>query len=199
MSVSEPKQARGRPRKMTDDELRDMAMHAYWCADPADLSINTICERADISKPSLYRVFGSEDGLMRAALDAYAQTVLSDIFAILQSGQNLRQILDELMDFACLDERMKRGCLYYKMRMSKHRLGPLTRERVDEIDAAGKAAYERFFEARRKAGDYKGPMSPSMGAHYLGEQVALAIAQRAFGDDPARIRQMLSLALSVLH
>ena len=36
------------------------------------------------------------------------------------------------------------------------------------------------------------------GAKYLAEQIALAITQRASGEDPAGIRQMLDLALSVL-
>jgi AcrR family transcriptional regulator len=33
---------------------------------------------AGISKPSLYREFGSEDGLTRAVLDRYAERVLSE-------------------------------------------------------------------------------------------------------------------------
>jgi AcrR family transcriptional regulator len=61
-------------------------MTAYWQSDPADVSVNAICQMAGISKPSLYREFGSEDGLTRAVLDSYAERVLSDVFAILQAG-----------------------------------------------------------------------------------------------------------------
>ena len=35
---------------------------------------------------------------------------------------------------------MGTGCLFYKMRAGKHRLGPLPRARVKTIDAAGQAA-----------------------------------------------------------
>ena len=52
-----------------------------------------------MSKPSLYREFGSEDGLTRATLDRYATQVLSDVFAILQAGKGLRATLDALIDF----------------------------------------------------------------------------------------------------
>ena len=182
---------------MNADKVRDVAMTAYWQSDPADVSVNAICQMAGISKPSLYRAFGSEDGLMRAVLDSYAERVLSSVFAILHGGRGLRDTLDALIDFAAADPRMETGCLFYKMRAGKHRLGPETRARVEEIDAAAQAAYAAFLQAARDAGDWPGGLSVEAGATYLGEQLALAITQRASGEDPARIREMMSLALSV--
>ncbi len=172
-------------------------MDAYWRDDPADVSVNAICRLAGVSKPSLYREFGNEDGLTRATLDHYAEQVLSDVFAILQAGRGLRWTLSALIDFACDDPRMETGCLFYKMRNGKHRLGPQTRARVDELDTGAREAYASFLQARRKAGEWtKGP-TVEAGARYLSEQVALAITQRASGEDPAQVRDSLSLALSV--
>ena len=91
----------------------------------------------------------------------------------------------------------KNGCLLYKMRSGKHRLGPDTRARVEEIDTAGQAAYAAFLQAARAAGEWPDGLSVEAGAKYLGEQIALAITQRASGEDTARIREMLTLALSV--
>ncbi|MFZ1681003.1 MAG: TetR/AcrR family transcriptional regulator [Rhizobiaceae bacterium] len=182
---------------MSAEKVLDVAMTAYWHGDPADVSLNEICQRAGVSKPSVYREFGSEDGLMRSALDSYAATVLSDVFAILQGGKGLRETLQALIDFASNDPRMETGCLFYKMRAGKHRLGPQTRARVEEFDAVGQSAYAAFLQARRDAGDWRGGLPVAEGAKYLGEQFALAITQRASGEDPGRIRQMLALALSV--
>lgn len=182
---------------MNNDDVLDVAMNAYWQGDPADVSVNAICLMAGISKPSLYREFGSEDGLTCAVLDRYAERVLSDMLVLLQSGRGLRETLDALIDFASDDPRMETGCLFYKMRAGKHRLGPKTRARVDEIDAAAQAAYAGFLQSCRDAGDGLGGLPVAAGAKYLGEQIALAITQRAGGEDPARIREMLALALSV--
>jgi AcrR family transcriptional regulator len=182
---------------MNSEEVLDIAMTAYWQSDPADVSVNTICQMAGISKPSLYREFGNEDGLSRAALDRYAEQVLSEIFVILQGGMGLRETLDGLIDFACNDPRMETGCLYYKMRAGKHRLGPETRARVEEINATAQAAYVAFLKSRRDAGEWPKGLSIEAGATYLGEQIALAITQRASGEDQARIREMMALALSV--
>lgn len=197
MSDDEPKLARGRPRTMNAEKVLDVAMTAYWQSDPADVSVNAICQMAGISKPSLYREFGSEDGLSRAALDRYAERVLSAVFAILHSGKGLHDTLAALTDFAAADPRMETGCLFYKMRAGKHRLGPTTRARVEEIDATAQAAYAAFLQSRCDAGDWPDGLSAEAGAKYLGEQIALAITQRASGEDPERIREMLNLALSV--
>jgi AcrR family transcriptional regulator len=197
MDQNDPKPARGRPRTMNADTVLDIAMTAYWQTDPADVSVNAICQMAGISKPSLYREFGSEDGLMRAALDSYAERVLSEMFTILHAGRGLGETFDALVDFASADPRMETGCLFYKMRAGRHRLGPETRARVDEIDAAAQAAYASFLRSARDAGEWPDGPSVEAGAKYLGEQIALAITQRASGEDKARIREMLGLALSV--
>ncbi len=197
MSEADPKPTRGRPKTMNAEQVLDVAMKAYWHSDPADVSVNAICQMAGISKPSLYREFGSEDGLSRAAIDRYAEQVLSEMFVILNSATGLRQTLDALIDFACDDPRLETGCLFYKMRSGKYRLGPDTRARVEEIDTAGQAAYAAFLHAARDAGDWPDGLSVEAGAKYLGEQIALAITQRASGEDKARIREMLTLALSV--
>jgi AcrR family transcriptional regulator len=197
MSDDDPRPARGRPRTMNAGQVLDVAMTAYWQSDPADVSVNAICQLARISKPSLYREFGSEDGLTRAVLDSYAERVLSAVFAILHSGKGLQATLAALIDFASADPRMETGCLFYKMRAGKHRLGPETRARVEEIDATAQAAYAAFLQAARDAGEWPDGLSVEAGAKYLSEQIALAITQRASGEDPERIREMLTLALSV--
>lgn len=198
MTESDPKPTRGRPRTTDAGALLDVAVAAYWKGDPADVSVNAICQMAGVSKPSLYRAFGSEDGLTLAALDSYAERVLSDVFATLQGGRGLRRTLAALIEFACADPRMDTGCLFYKMRAGRHRLGPRTRARVEELDRAARGAYAAFLQACRDAGDWTGSLPVDAAAGYLNEQVALAITLRASGEDPARIRDMLGLALSVL-
>jgi AcrR family transcriptional regulator len=182
---------------MDTEKVLDIAMTAYWQTDPADVSVNAITQMAGISKPSLYRAFGSEDGLSRAVLDRYAEQILSELFTILQGGAGLWDTLNALIDFASDDPRMETGCLFYKMRAGKHRLGPDTRARVEEVDAAAQAAYAAFLESARDTATWPDGLSVEAGAKYLGEQLALAITQRASGEDRARIREMLTLSLSV--
>lgn len=189
--MSKETKPRGRPRTLKAETVTEIAAAAYHRADPADVSVNQICDMAGVSKPSLYRVFGSEDGLMRAALTHYAETVLADIFDIFDAGQDLETTLERLIEFASADPKMETGCLFYKMRAGKHRLGPLTREKVDDIEAAALAAYSAFLTEHASA------LPPEPGARYLFEQTGLAVTQRAAGIAPDAVRALLRVALSV--
>ena len=192
-----PMRSTGRPSTTDPDRVLEVAMEAYWRRDPADVSVNEICGLAKVSKPSLYRAFGSEDGLTRAVLEHYAREVLSDVIAILLPGRGLRPTIEALIDFASDDPRMQTGCLFYKMRAGKHRLGPETRALVEELDASARAAYAAFLRACRESGEWtEGPPVESA-ARYLSEQVVLAVTQRASGEDSHQIRESLTLALSV--
>ncbi|MEM7524744.1 MAG: TetR/AcrR family transcriptional regulator [Pseudomonadota bacterium] len=176
-------------------------MRAYWRSDPADVSVNAICQMAEISKPSLYREFGGEDGLTLAVIDAYAEQVLSDIFARLGGGGggDLDRTLKALIDFAGSDPKMENGCLFHKMQAGKHRLGPKTRLKIEEIEAAAQDGFRAFLDQRREAGDLTAAISVDDGARYLAAQIGLAFTQRAAGAAPETVRRSLSLALSVFE
>lgn len=189
--------SRGRPSTTDPEHVLKVAMDAYWRRDPADVSVNEICGLAGVSKPSLYRAFGSEDGLTRAVVERYAHQVLSDVLAILQPGRGLRATLEALIGFASDDPRMQTGCLFYKMRSGKHRLGPETRALVEELDAGARAAYASFLQACRDAGEWPAGPTVEAGARYLSEQMVLAVTQRASGEGSRQVRESLTLALSV--
>lgn len=174
-------------------------MQTYWTEDPTDVSMNEVCRRAGVSKASLYRGFGSDDQFMRAVLDRYAEQILPGILGALSNEATLEDTLDTLITFASRDPQMDTGCLFHKLRAGKHRLGPLTRQRVDDIEAAALQAFEAFLSARRDAGDWIGDRSISVTARYLSGQIGFALTQRAAGEDKDRIQETLELALSVLR
>ena len=192
-----PTRSRGRPSTTDPDRVVQVAMEAYWRRDPADVSVNEICRLAGVSKPSLYRAFGSEDGLTRAVLERYADEVLSDVLGILRPERGLRPTVEALIDFASDDSRMQTGCLFYKMRSGKHRLGPETRTLVEKLDAGARAAYASFLQACREAGEWPAGPTVEAGARYLSEQMVLALTQRASGEGSGQVRESLTLALSV--
>lgn len=193
-----PKPQRGRPRSLDREKTVDAAMDAYWRSDPADVSLNAICEAAGVSKPALYREFGGEDGLMSAVLDRYAARVLADIFEILGRDPPLDEGLALLVRFASEDPKMETGCVFYKMRAGKHRLGPVTRAQVDALDIGAVAAFTAYLSARQAAGDWAPPPSAEQVARYLVEQIGLALTQRAATEDTKQVRDTLELALSVI-
>ena len=67
------KRGRGRPKKLDRNQVLDFVMISYWNDGPTNVSINDICKKSGISKPSLYNEFGSVDELQAAALHNYQQ------------------------------------------------------------------------------------------------------------------------------
>lgn len=190
---------RGRPQTRNKEYLLEVAMSAYWQADAAEVSLNAICMMAGVSKPSLYRDFGGEDGLTAAVLARYAQIILAPIESMLVSQIHFHAKLEHLIAFACQDSRLEVGCLFVKMRAKRSRLGEKTQAQIAVIESQALKNYTQFFQGSAASGEWGGRVSANLAAIYLHEQLGLAISQRPAAPDGASIRELLTLALSVLY
>ena len=175
-----------------------MATTAYWHEGP-EVSVNAICQRSGVSKPSLYREFGSEDGLTAAALENYAGMVRGQLLALLSSELAFTAKLEALIAFASEDPRNEHGCLFVKMRAARLDLGPKTRAKIAGIEAAMLEIYAKKFQENHANGQWTGVMAADLAARYLHAQIGLAASQRALGTDPATVKLLLQYALSVLQ
>lgn len=189
----------GRPITRNRAHVLETAMRAYWQDDRAAVSVNAVCALAGVSKPSLYRDFGSEDGLTAAVLERYGQTVLIPVEALLSSPLTFSAKLDALISFASDDPQMEAGCLFVKMRATRSRFGPQTRALLAAMEAHFLAHYARFFTDAAGRGEWRGGIATDLAASYLQEQMGLAVSQRASGRSPEGVRAMLELAISVLR
>lgn len=175
------------------------AMGAYWQDDRAAVSVNNICTLAGVSKPSLYREFGSEDGLTAAVLEHYAQTVVKSLEELLASPMSYTAKLDAMISFASENPTMESGCLFVKMRSMRSRYGLQTQACIAAIEAEMLECYTIFFKHAISSGEMRGGITAELAAIYLYEQIGLAVTQRAAGRSQASIRVLLDLALSVLR
>lgn len=198
MAGTDPRQSRGRPRTISAEAVLQVATNAYWHEGP-EVSVNDICQRAGVSKPSLYREFGSEDGLATAALEHYADMVRGRIMELLSSKCAFAAKLEALIAFASEDSRNEHGCLFVKMRAARLDLGPRTQAKIAEVETAMLEIYADFFRENHSNGQWPGVMAPDFAARYLHAQIGLAASQRALGTDPATVKLLLQYALSVLQ
>lgn len=183
---------------MSAAAVLQVATEAYWHEGP-EVSVNAICQRAGVSKPSLYREFGSEDGLAAAALEHYAGMVRGLLRELLASELGFDAKLDALIAFTGEDSRYKHGCLYVKMRAARLALGPKTQAKITEIEEEMLKIYTNFFQENRGTGRWTGSMTPGFAARYLHAQIGLAASERALGTDPSTVKLLLQHALSILR
>ena len=189
----------GRPITRNRAHVLETAMNAFWQDDRAAVSVNAVCALAGVSKPSLYREFGSEDGLTAAVLECYGQTVLAPLQALLSSPQTYSAKLNALTSFASDDPQMEVGCLFVKMRTTRSRFGPQTQALLTAMEATFQEHYARFFTEAAERGEWRGGIATELAASYLQEQLGLAVSQRAAGKHPESVRAFLELAMSVLR
>ena len=190
-------QRRGRPTTRNRSHVLESAMHAYWQADGADISVNAICLLAGVSKPSLYRDFGSEDGLTATVLKRYAETVLRSLEERVSSSESFKEKIEWFIQFA--SESPEIGCLLVKMCANRSRFGPQTQTEIAEIEAHLLECYTLFFKQSESSGEWSGGVAAELAADYLNEQLKLAIIQRTAGKSKESVRELLSLGISVLR
>lgn len=201
MSLDSIKPTRGRPKTLDRDHVLDVAMDSYWKENIGNLSLNEICRRSGVSKPSLYREFSNEDGLMKAVLIRYQEQVLSPVQQMLSSETPFREALDSLVSFAtsvsCHHESPM-GCLFIKMRESRMHLGEATREQVDFLEEQGLAIFRQWVERSKAKGEFFSDMSPEFAAIYIDAQLSNASSQISRGEDPSNVKKILLVAFSML-
>lgn len=190
---------RGRPITRNREHVLETAMNAYWQANLAATSVNSICSLANVSKPSLYRDFGSEDGLTVEVLERYASQVLVRIGDLLMSDASFTAKLDELIKIASEDPKMETGCLFIKMRAARSRFGVQTQAKLVDIETQALRLYVRFFKNSHECGEWSARISAELAATYLMEQFGLAVTQRAAGRNKESVRELFTLSLLALN
>lgn len=174
--------------------MTDVTMRTYWAKGPTEVSLNAICQMAGVSKPSVYREFGNDDGLSRAALAHYGEQVLSKTLAITESTDSFSSKIKQIAHLVAEDELHEHGCLFVKMRAAKAQMGPETQKLIADIESMAFNAFLKVLTEARSAGEWSGGIPVDLGAQYLQAQIGLALDLRARGQDP---KGTLALALSV--
>jgi AcrR family transcriptional regulator len=201
------KASRGRPKTLDREQTITVAMQTYWSEDVDSISLNEICRRAKISKPSLYREFGNEDGLMKAVLIAYQKQMLALVYQIIAADVPFRETLDSLVSvvtrssdaqFFSDDQAVPSGCLFVKMRESYRHLGEETRAEIDLAKKEALTVYEEWVERARAKGEFTGDMPSQFAAIYIDAQLSNALSLLARGEPNDEVKKILTVAFSML-
>ena len=199
MLDTDKKSARGRPKTFDRDRTLEVALDNYWREGPNGMSLNEVCRRALVSKPGVYREFGSEDGLMDAVLTLYSERVLAPIMKLTTEERPFDEMLGTMVDFMTTAPTSgPTGCLLAKMRASPSRLGPVTRAHIERLREASVEAYVGWIEGARARGEFKLSIATTLAAQFIDAQFNNILAQMATGEDPVMVRAQAQLAFASL-
>lgn len=192
---------RGRPQTLDRDAVLKVALMCYWTDGPTRVSIGHICQVAKVSKPSLYREFGSDDGLKDAVLDLYREKILVPFSNILTTNECFHQQIEKMIAFTIQDRQplgIPSGCLQVAMRAHKEDLGPITSEKVALLRCETLESYERWIERAKSRGELKANTSSKAAALFCDAQNVGAMRMQREGVPSDTIGQTLKLAFSAL-
>lgn len=195
---SQTKANRGRPKKLDRERVIQVAVNAYWQQGMFAFSINELCQKAEVSKPALYREFGSEDGLILAVLEHYYQNNMLPLWSGLKPELSFQEVMTGAINHLTSDRGTPAGCLFTRMRLSNNRLGPLTANRVKELATEQRQAYQAWYESGLKKGETNDALTPEFAAQFLDTQFASILVQMSEGVDPSFVNEQAKLAMSPL-
>jgi AcrR family transcriptional regulator len=201
MSTQADAPRRGRPQTLDRDAVLKTALMSYWADGPTRVSIGHICQAANVSKPSLYREFGSDDGLKDAVLDLYRDMVLVPFYDILTSDEGFDQQIEALIAFTIQDRQslgIPSGCLQVAMRAHRDDLGEITRKKVDLLRREMLETYQRWIKRAESRGEFKADISPEVAALFCDAQNGGAMRMQREGVPNEIIGQTLRLTFSTL-
>ena len=201
MSETEQKAPRGLPKTFDRDAVTAIAMQAYWQEGQSEVSLNEVCRRAKVSKPTLYKEFGSEDGLKHAVLSEYHKMTLDPLYEMLQQDQPFDQALDALTDYILRDHQehgMPNGCLFVDMCQCRDQLGELAGGQVDAFKELSLSTYEAWSDEARAKGQFTTEIASRTAATYIDAQIASAMNLQRQGATADDVSAVFRLALSVL-
>lgn len=198
MNNGQKKKVRGRPRTVKRERAVELAMEAYWREGIHTLSLNELCRRSEISKPAFYREFGNEDGLMKAVLEHYRQSVILPLLALSDVKQPFAEVLEQVIVGLTSEGETPVGCLFTQMRLAKPRLGEETLERLRTLEEERLNVFEDWYRKSLKSGEVSTTLDPALAARYIDTQFTIVLMQMSAGEPPDSVREVARLAFRLL-
>ena len=190
---------RGRPQTLDRDAVLKIALMSYWTGGPTRVAISHICKEADVSKPGLYREFGSDDGLKAAVLDLYSELVLGPFHNILTSNEGFAQQIEALIAFTTQDRQslgIPSGCLQVALRAHREGLGEITGNKVDMFRSQTLRNYEAWIDPAKSRAEFKADIPTHAAALFCDAQNGGAMRMQKEGAPNEIIKQTLGLAFA---
>jgi AcrR family transcriptional regulator len=190
--------AMGRPRSFDADKALDEAMEVFWRHGYDGASLAMLTKAMGIKPPSLYAAFGSKEGLLKAALDRYAQRRSAHMHYVL-AGRTAREVAERFLSSIAeshTDPANPPGCLLVQGGLACGEGSENIPFELAARRAQGEAELrERFVQARHD-GDLSPEADPAALARFLSTVASGMGVLASSGADREALREVARVSLS---
>ena len=191
----------GRPVSFDRTSTIEAATNLYWQSGVAATSFNKVSRALGISKPTLYRYFGDEDGLVSAAIEHYVsqRTLYADLLGAtgdIRTDLNAwfdKQIDDLYKKHA--DASMPTGCLLMECVQLGNAIGEKSRATVHQAVQGILDMFEERLKAAEAAGQLRPGIDLNAAVRLVAGQTIIAKNVVLIGEPKENLKRMVALAI----
>lgn len=171
-------------------------MMLLWQRGPGVLSVNELCESIGLSKPSLYREFGGDDGLLAAALAHYEAIRVTPLLDKLTLQRPLNEAIDKLAEWFAEPSQLPAGCLFARSRSALRPLGPLALQQIDAMRDRQLIALTEWMRYLEYQGELAEGLDLEIAARYVDTQLTALLMLAGRDEPPDGVAAQARLALA---
>ena len=191
----------GRPVSFDRTSTIEAATNLYWQSGVAATSFNQVSRALGISKPTLYRYFGDEDGLVSAAIKHYVshRTLYADLLgATGDIRTDLNAWFDKQIDDLYekhADASMPTGCLLMECVQLGNVIGEKSRATVHQAVQGILDMFEERLKAAEAAGQLRPGIDLNAAVRLVAGQTIIAKNVVLIGEPKENLERMVALAI----
>ena len=191
----------GRPVSFDRTSTIEAATNLYWQSGVAATSFNEVSRALGVSKPTLYRYFGDEDGLVSAAIEHYVsqRTLYSDLLgATGDIRTDLNAWFDKQIDDLYekhADASMPTGCLLMECVQLGNAIGEKSRATVHQAVQGILGMFEERLKAAEAAGQLRPGIDLNAAVRLVAGQTIIAKNVVLIGEPKENLKRMVALAI----
>lgn len=187
------------------DRLLQAAIDLIWASSYGAVSVDAICERADVRKGSFYHFFASKDELVVAALDAHWATRRPFLDEIFSASRPPLERLARYFDYVVERQTSIKASYGRVLGCFHHSVGSECVQRPAEIASKAQeiiVALRRYLETALRDAQAAGlvpPGDPAVAAKNLFAYIEGALAQARVHDDLDVLRRIPDTAFALVR
>jgi AcrR family transcriptional regulator len=190
--------AMGRPRAFDRNQALDRAMEVFWRNGYEGASLAELTKAMGINPPSLYAAFGNKEGLLRAALDRYAEKRAEFMSHVMDAPTAYEAAARMLRGTADLqtDPASPPGCLLVQGGLACGTGAEVIPAELASRRADTEQMMMQRFERARAEGDLPADANPATLARYVSAVTQGMGVQAAAGASREELYQIAEHALA---
>ncbi|MDG1935564.1 MAG: TetR/AcrR family transcriptional regulator [Paracoccaceae bacterium] len=199
--IDNNRKRRGRPKTIDYDTTLAIAVNAYWSKGIDGMSVNEVCRLAKVSKPSLYREFGNEDGLLNAVFKYYGAGFHEKVNSVLNKRNGLEKNLEDLIHFVSFSGNQSispKGCLAEKGYQSLERLGEKGKLGLEFCTHGTLDVFDEWVARTHDEMSLGKDWNRKLITEFIFSIFTHAMKMNGLGSSPEKIKRITTLALSPL-